>query len=227
MRRHGWTFCLGLLVGGSALAQPPADTERFPPAPDLPGTVVSKPAGGRPVATAGPLPIRSTSLKPSDTPPAPMPPEPAKPSKPGPYTPVATAVVSPAPAPVPAQPAAPCPGPDCGSGDHGSVLDWLCYRSKVRDWGCVPKKYVPPLQAWFPCPPRSGCSTCPTPVGVVVETAVPVGKPAAAPGPEGSPEPPPAPAPMKKIEGVSFSPGAAPMAMPVTQTNIRSSWRPK
>jgi hypothetical protein len=223
MRRHGWTFCLGLLVGGPALAQPPADTERFPPAPDLPGTVVSKPAGGRPVATAGPLPVRSTSLKPSD---APLPPEPAKSAKPGPYVPVANAVMAPPAPPAPVPPPAPCASPGCASGDHGSIIDWFCYRSKVRDWGCVPKKYVPPLQAWFPCHPKPGCATCPTPVGIAVETAVPVGKPAPGSVPE-TPKEPPAPPPVKQLGGVSFESGAAPMAMPTTQTNVRSSWRPK
>ena len=40
MQRHGWTFCLGLLLTGMAAAQPPAEGERYPPAPDLPGVLV-------------------------------------------------------------------------------------------------------------------------------------------------------------------------------------------
>lgn len=226
MRRHGWTFCLGLLVGGPALAQPPADTERFPPAPDLPGVVVSQPAGGRPVATAGPVSIRSSSYKPSDAP-APLPLPAVKSS---PYLPVATVVSAQVATPVvkpvaefaPCAPAAACAAPACGGGGHGNVMDWLCFRSQVRDWGCVPKKYVPPLQAWFPCTPKAGCSTCAPPIGIPFDAALPAGKPGSMI--EGT-EPPPAPP--KRGDGLSFDRGAAPMAAPTTQTGIRSSWKPK
>jgi hypothetical protein len=218
MRRHGWTFCLGLLATGAALAQPPADGERFPPAPDLPGTVVSKQAGPRPVATTGQEAVRTTSMQAPVAPPA----EPGKLPKPGPYLPVATVVQAPPPAPTPVPPATSCVSPGCASGEHGSILDWLCYRSRVREWGSIPKKYVPPLQAWFPCPARPGCSTCAAPVGVAIETGAPVGKPAPSATPEAPKEPP-----VKQLGGVNFSPGVAPMASPTTQTNVRSSWRPK
>ena len=55
MKRHGWALGLGLLVSGAALAQPPADSERYPPAPDLPGVVVSKSQKGRPAGKVVPI----------------------------------------------------------------------------------------------------------------------------------------------------------------------------
>ena len=49
---------------GRTGAGPAAGRHRaFPPAPDLPGTVVSKPAGSRPVATAGPVSVRPDQLQ--------------------------------------------------------------------------------------------------------------------------------------------------------------------
>ena len=137
MRRHGWTFCLGLLVAGPALAQPPADTERFPPAPDLPATLVSKPAGGRPVATAGPLPVRPASLKASDAPPAPLPLEPTKPAKAmkaGPYLPVASAVLAP-PAPAPAASRFAATGRSLVS----ACGVWSCCSMSAAPWSPTPE----------------------------------------------------------------------------------------
>lgn len=105
MRRHGWALCLGLLLGGTAAAQPPADLERYPPAPDRPGTAVGRPSP-RPVATAAGLPVRPTGVKPAGGQ-APMTPPTSGPALAYPAAPTVTIV----------QPAEPLPAPDAKAAD--------------------------------------------------------------------------------------------------------------
>ena len=163
MRRHGWAFCLGLLVGGPAAAQPPAAGELPPPAPDLPGVVIAQAKGSRPLAAADALP-------PTAEPAA----EPGTLSIPdGPRTtaialadPGAPAVPPPADGPMPiavgGPGAPPCPtpaaGPGCAKPTFGSVLDWCTFQSKSRQSGHFITPYRPPLIAWFPCERK--CGSC-------------------------------------------------------------------
>jgi hypothetical protein len=245
MRRQGWAFCLGLLVGGPAAAQPPAAGELPPPAPDLPGVVIAQAKGSRPLAAADALP-------PTAEPAA----EPGTLSIPdGPRTtaialadPGAPAVPPPADGPMPiavgGPGAPPCPtpaaGPGCAKPTFGSVLDWCTFQSKSRQSGHFITPYRPPLIAWFPCERKCGSCvpwTVPgmaAPVGAVVIPApvapVPPGPAPVAPqvsGPTPGPEPEVLSGFMKTGDGLNFAPGAAPMANPTTQLQRVSHWRPK
>ena len=228
MRRHGWAVCLGIFWGGTALAQPPAEAERFPLAPDLPGAVVSKVAasptsGGRPVVTATHLPMAVVALKPSDTVPPTTPLGlPVQAAHPVPYTNIVTTSVVPLAVGTPT-PSAPCPtvGPRCASGAGGSkLIEWLTFQSKSKQEGCVPTPYRPSLQAWFPCDPRAGACVAATAGGCATNAA----KPAIVAGSYGAKTAAPvAIVPVetdplqdfRRITGeVSFTPGTAPMAAP-------------
>jgi hypothetical protein len=250
MRRHGWAFCLGLFLTGAATAQPPADEDRFPPPPDLPGEVISQ--------LPGPKAVDATP--PKDGRPAPLPD-----LQPVPYTGTVSAAVAPVeppPAAVPpvlgmVAPAAPCPPaapacrPSCGIG-FGDIQEWLLFRSQSRQSGHFVTPYHPPLYAWFPCEPGKGpCCVggFPAKPGCAVGAAgtpVTVTTPAVAQGglPVPNPEVPVAPelplgggAPIGKCAeplttfepvgaGLGFTPGRAPMANPTTQIKP-SSWRPR
>ena len=252
MRRHGWAFCLGLFLTGATAAQPPADEERFPPAPDLPGEVV----GQLPPTIVVPK-IGSKDTKP--VPPAPLPDNMPAPYGGGTVTATVTPL-EPTPGAVPAamgmfQQAAQCPvpacRPSCGIG-LGDIKEWLCFRSKARQSGCYPTPYHPPLQAWFPCDPKNGpcgvgglskapfCASCamgamPPGAGVPVP---PTGDPI--PAVPASPEPPLAGGLsvgkcadadvlttfLPVTPGLGFAPGNAPMANPTSQIKA-SSWKPR
>jgi hypothetical protein len=234
-----------MLVGGAALAQPPADSERYPPAPELPGVVVGQTAGNRPIITADALTTRRTSLKPAE--PGPLPEK----TPPMAIPPVATTTVL---APVtPLAPVAPCaPDSKCAkaescTGGFGHFKDWLLHRSRSRQSGCYIPPYTPPLQAWFQCEPRkapcgpcaSGTKTCCPVPGFATAQLVPptlTEEPPTLPGgekllvPPGKPDvkEPEAMKGFKPVDvGLSFAPGAAPMACPTTQTEKVSNWRPK
>jgi hypothetical protein len=239
MRRHGWAFGLGLVLSGMAAAQPPADEDRFPPAPDLPGQVVAQLPG----------PKSPEADTPKDAKPAPMPDLQLAPD--GGKRPAAIL-----PAPNGAPPAAPCPpaGPVARRGcqiGFGDIQEWLLFRSKSRQSGCYPPPYYPPLYTWFLCEPgngHSGVVGLPTKPGCAnggpvlgVATAVP---PAVPPGRLPIPEVPAAPESalgggvtvgkcadvLTNFEpvgpGLGFTPGAAPTANPTTQVKP-SSWRPR
>jgi len=236
MRRHGWALCLGAVLTGAAAAQPPANEERFPPAPDLPGEVV-----GRLPAT----PVSDVK----DAKPAPPAAAPLPDAVVAPYNSTATTTVAPVGPPA----AAPCPAP-ARSGCHigfGDVTEWLCFRSKARQSGHFVTPYRPPLQAWFPCEPgRAPCGFGPVAGGPGCAPGAPA--PAlVAPGPDGplplptpvapiSPEPPLAGgvAVGKCLDaevlttfqpvapGIGFTPGGAPMANPTAQVRP-TSFKPK
>jgi hypothetical protein len=228
MRRHGWALCLGALLTGVAAAQPPANEERFPPAPDLPGQVVSQPPtvpvgdakDARPVPpAAAPLPDAALA----------------------PYSSTATTTVAPVGAA-----AAPCPAPAARKGcdiGWGDIKEWLLFRSNARQSGHFVTPYRPPLIAWFPCEPKR------LPCGVGPVIGGPIGPPpAGVPVPEG-PLPAPAPASTEPplgggvavgkcrdaevlttfqpvVPGIGFTPGGAPMANPTTQIKP-TSFKPK
>jgi hypothetical protein len=221
-----------MLALASAAAQPPADAERFPPAPDLPGVVVSQTAPPRPADTIGLKPIEISADDPA-----------AKPVDQKSEIPPAV----PPDAGVKATPAAACPpaGPVCktgccGGGCVGKITEWLTFRSRARQRGHYPSPYTPPLYAWFPCDPsRQPCGPPGAPAKVpgwpgeppALPKPVEVGPPPAVvpPGPVGSlPLPPARPDGTIQVEpGLSFSPGGAPMAAPTTQTHLVSHWRPR
>jgi hypothetical protein len=228
MRRQGWALCLGLFVGGTVAAQPPATGGRNPPAPQMPGEVIAQTPGSRPVTTAA-WPTKSSAVKPAQAV-AETPRPPGPPAVSG--TPI-TATVGPAApgsvaGPAAGEPVPPRPGsagPDVAnwSGGHGGCLEWLTFRSRARQSGHYVTPYIPPLLAWFPCEP--GYGRCGLP-----------GAPACAGGPGGTPPGQPAPgcpaadAPppfIKTGDGLSFSPGGAPMANPTTQVSSKTHWRPK
>jgi hypothetical protein len=256
MRRHGWAFCLGAILAGSAAAQPPAGEERYPPAPDLPGTVVSQPPAPRPADGPKDTP-KAESLK-ADTP---------KPAEPRDAAPPADVTVMPngtkaapvipvEPAPIPAMgmfaPADPACCPPARSGCHigySEIKQWLCFRSQARDSGKYVTPYRPPLYAWFPCEPRPlAAVAAPACAGCAAKA------PAAAPAPLATevldgeqvptgtdvPEPPlGGGVPIGKCHeaevlttfqpvnpGLLFAPGAAPMANPTTQVKP-TSFKPK
>ncbi len=227
MRRHGWALSLGLLFGGTIAAQPPADSERFPPAPELPGTIVSKPVGGaRPVASVGQVPVRTASRRTSE-----LDLTPKVESKPRPYSPIVTATsaaietpleksIEPAATPT-KHGAAGWDGPKWHSGDHGDFSAWLKFRSQSKGPGCVPTPFTPSLQAWFPCDAKKSC--CPTNSTVVGSNEMPASQGKVV-GTLIAPEPDVKPEPRKVSEGLSFTSGAAPMAAPTTQTG-KSTWR--
>jgi hypothetical protein len=239
MRRHGWTLCLGLLVGGPAAAQPPAAGESSPPAPDLPGVVVAQEKGVLPLVQPEP---KKDAVEPGTLPI----PDSSKPDPGAPAAPVPVDMPGPtAPSLVAPPCAAPAAGPGCPKAGSGSVLDWCTFRSHATQSGHFVTPYRPPLIAWFPCERRCGpCGAWPTPVLLPAPVpAVVVPGPTVAPvvpAPAGpAPTPPqvgcPGPAPetdvlsgfMKTPDGLNFAPGVAPLANPTTQVHRVSHWRPK
>lgn len=256
MQRHGWTFCLGLLVIGLASAQPPADLERYPPAPDLPGVVVGQSNAAKAATKPTSGDAKLVSANPDEPAPAPRSLE----GEPKPTGPAVSVVVSPTEgAAKPTLPAPAALGPTndkncklgCGSGDCMTrITDWLCFKSHARQH-CYPSPYRPPLFTWFKCEPMHGpCATgkcgvvaAPTPVTPLPESALPAPAPA---GPNPTPKTPsekggvtrevPAitiepeadlPGAIRVDTGLRFSPGGAPMAKPTTQVERVSTWRPK
>jgi hypothetical protein len=202
-----------MLALAPAAAQPPADSERYPPASELPGTVVSMPSLGQPIQ----------ELK-----------EPAKEAVP-------TEMPAPQPAKHDAPPAeTPCltVGPvckPCHSGCFDKLKEWLMFRSRARQSGHYPSPYTPPLHAWFPCDPNHKSCGPAGPVkvpGWAPPGPMPPPKPVEV-GPSPSVIPPGAEKSdpstgIKQIDaGLSFSPGGAPMAAPTTQTEKVSTWRPR
>ncbi|HJZ94100.1 MAG TPA: hypothetical protein VKE40_24715, partial [Gemmataceae bacterium] len=161
MRRQGWALCLGLFVGGTVAAQPPATGGRIPPAPQMPGEVIAQTPGSRPVTTAA-SPARSSAVRPAQA----VTDAARPPGPPAPYGTPITATVGPAsPGPAAGPPAVealpPPPGPaspdaaNCWAG-HGGCLEWLLFRSHARQSGHYVTPYTPPLLAWFPCEPWHG-----------------------------------------------------------------------
>jgi hypothetical protein len=252
MRRHGWAFCLGLFLTGAATAQPPADEDRFPPPPDLPGQVIAQTPG---LKTAD-------SDKPKDDKPATLPDlQPAETTAPAPAMPTEppAPAVAPAAGLLPPPSAAPCPpaaqiarkGHDIG---FAEIANWLLFRSHARQSGCYPPPYVPPLYAWFPCEPGKGpcCiggipgkpawlpAAPAVPLTVAVKPVPPTAgngelpPPGTAIGSElplgggmaiGTCAPPLTPFEQIGV-GLGFTPGGAPMANPTRQI-APSSWRPR
>ena len=186
MQRHGWTFCLGLLACGLASAQPPANLERYPPAPDLPGVVVGQSSGGKLVSKPtqkSPAVINVQVSEPADAPPAGDDSTPPK----GPTITATTlpADSTPAKPEIPAEVAAvPLPEGGCATGCCAGgclhrIADWLCFRSHARQHGCYPSPYRPLLQAWIPCNAKNGpCPSCMAGKGPVVEVPVIIPAPA-------------------------------------------------
>jgi hypothetical protein len=225
MQRHGWAFCLGMLALASAAAQPPADSERYPPAPNLPGIVVSQPTSTQPILDQK----EPTATKEGDPKVETAPRVDATPPKHEPLSPPAACA--------PAGPV--CKTSCCSGGCLGKIREWLTFKSRARQTGHYPSPYTPPLYAWFPCDPNH--KQC-APAGPV---KVPGWAP---PGPMSLPKPgeigpPPKEMPpmeptaqpesdllpgFKRVEvGLSFAPGGAPMAAPTTQTEKVSNWRPR
>ncbi|WP_020472113.1 hypothetical protein [Zavarzinella formosa] len=93
MKRQGWALCIGMVVGGTAVAQPPADGERYPPAPEMPGVVISKPSGDRPTVTVTEMNVKPVTYQNT----APVLPAPTLTATQLPYTNVATVQVAPVP----------------------------------------------------------------------------------------------------------------------------------
>ena len=181
MKRQAWALCLGVVFGGTSLAQPPAEAERYPQAPEMPGTIVSKPTGAaRPTATVTEMQIKPVQFQ-----------NPAQPTVPPvltatqlPYGTTVTAQVAPiSPVsgrlPVPQGPLVPvngmiatpvtmtggmstpacAPGTDCTGADAGKLAEWLRFQSTSKQTGHYPPAATPPLTAWFPCKSQGGCST--------------------------------------------------------------------
>ncbi|HEX3151989.1 MAG TPA: hypothetical protein VHR66_28205 [Gemmataceae bacterium] len=249
MRRHGWAFCFGLFLSSAAAAQPPADEERFPPPPDLPGEVVSQLPSPRPAAKVTQKDVKLDA-------PAPLPD-----ITPTPYSGTVKANVTPVDPLMTAGPTAgcnqpaSCPVPTGHSGCCISLSDlkeWALFRSQARQSGPYVPPYRPPLQAWFPCDPRSsscgaglhakaGCATCasgmPLPAAVAgapVNSATKVDAPPAATEPAllgGNPVGKCADSDVLTSfqpvnPGLGFAPGGAPMANPTTQVKA-STWKPR
>jgi hypothetical protein len=242
MRRQGCALFFGLLVGGAAIAQPPADLERYPPAPELPGVVVGKTPSDRPVVSASPLTVRRTSLKPTESEPGPLSDKALPPAS----SREVTATIAPTESNSPtSEVAATCPATPakCAKSCTGGIIDWLCFRSKARQSGCLIPPYMPPLQAWFPCDPhKGGCASCaagakacctapaatatgpvvipPTTLEYPIKTGEEPGK-TEVKGPDEK-------SGFRPVDvGLSFAPGAAPTSSPTTQTDRVSTWRPK
>jgi hypothetical protein len=232
MRRHGWALCLGAFLTGLAAAQPPANEERYPPAPDLPGQVVGQ------IPTA---PVNDVKdAKPVAPPAGPLPDAVI-----APYNSTATATV----APVGPAATAPCPAPAARSGCHigiGDLTEWLCFQSKARQSGHFVTPYRPPLFTWFPCEPKRP----PCGVGPVIGAPVNL-PPAVLPAPDGALPAPGTAGPTSTdpalgggvtvgkcldaevlttfqpvAPGIGFTPGVAPMANPTTQIKP-TSFKPK
>ncbi|HKB03146.1 MAG TPA: hypothetical protein VKD90_13050 [Gemmataceae bacterium] len=233
MRRHGWAFCLGLLLGGSAAAQPPAAGEPTPPAPDLPGIVVAQERGTLPLVKPDSMPPRGDAAA-----------EPGVLSVSDSAGASGTPVVPPAgevPMPATVSGAAGCATPAGGSvgskPTFGAIRDWCTFRSQSRQSGHFITPYRPPLYTWFPCERR--CGPCgawafPGPVPPVAGIISPGPIPASPVDPlAGGAVPGPAPETevlsgfMKTPDGLNFAPGGAPMACPTTQVHRVSHWRPK
>ena len=166
MKRHGWAFGLGLLVSGAALAQPPADSERYPPAPDLPGVVVGQSQKGRPVGKV--VPIAGSDANQILAEPAQVPKaleQAPEVTLPAPATTIAKPAISVEATPLPAACARPTHGLGLGTGKHLDCVsrfqNWLCFRSRAKQQGCYVTPYRSPLQAWFDCDPKRGtCGPC-------------------------------------------------------------------
>jgi len=251
MQRHGWAFCLGLLVSGLAAAQPPADGERYPPAPDLPGVVVGQTGAGKPVSKAAPDRPTVVSIQADEPAPIPRPLD-ADPKAAGPIVTIdpkdSTATKS----------AIPVEGTTCPTGGKGcqggctsccsvaKITEWLSFHSNARQSGCLVPPYRKPLQAWFTCEPKCPPGQCavipPKPLAPPPELplspptpATPTPKIPAATKTETAPLPEPTPVPttddlpgaIRVDTGLRFSPGSAPMAKPTTQCEKVSNWRPK
>jgi hypothetical protein len=246
MRRHGWAFCLGAILASTAAAQPQSDEERYPPAPDLPGTVVGQLPPPRPVDEPKAAPKAEPKAPAKDAKPAaPNPDVTVVPNGSTPATPVIPLEPAPAAAGVLPPPANCCP--PARSGCHigyADIREWFCFHSKARQTGHYVTPYRPPLYAWFPCEPKPipavgpACATpgpvapAPLAAGVVDEESVPTGD-----GPPASPLG--GGVPIGKCldaevltnfqpvnPGLLFTPGAAPTANPTTQVKP-SSFKPK
>ena len=223
MQRHGWAFCLGLFATCMAAGQPPADSERYPPAPALPGgTVVSKPARIPSAISVAPVPVRTVSQKPDDltlpnytTGPFPYSPTVTATSAPVVPTTIDGAIVVSTPAGVGSSN---CPPGATSASCGAKIKQWFHFQSSGGIPGCVPSPYHPSLQAWFPCNPGSNsCDKSPSPgTPIVVGSSVPAAT-------EGESTP----APRQVSDGLRFSPGGAPMAGPTVQANRVSQWKPK
>lgn len=227
MRRHGCALILAAIVVGGVRAQPPADGERYPPAPDLPG----QPVG---VSSAGVLTQkvqRSTSLKASDVDLAIKADEKAK----APEYPASTSITVAPVADGPSKVLCSMSFSKCGVGgcpDLGGIKAWLTHKSTSRQSGKYLPPYSPPMQ--FKCdplrPPTAHCNT-----GGVKTTCslgrLKHGTKSTMPVPNHPSCVPPSPelevVPKEVEKGLSFSPGIAPMALPTTQRERVSSWRPK
>jgi hypothetical protein len=243
MRRHGWALYLGLLAGGPVAAQPPANSEHYPPPLELPGVVVGQMRGSPPTAPAA---THRTSLKPAEPATtllksdAPSPTATAEVAPVDSGTPVdGTPVGLPAPAvalpPGPGCPASP-PVAKCGAG-IGSIQDWLLFRSRARQSGHYYPPYRPPLLAWFPCEPGYGygarvAPTCAVPAVVPIGPAPVIANVPGSIGPPAALRLPACPdkealTSFEKIgDGLGYAPGGAPMAEPTTQVKP-SKWRPR
>lgn len=193
MKRRIWALCLGVVTGSSAMAQPPAETERYPLAPEMPGTVVSKPVpGARPTATVTEMQIKpaafqnpatpfvqqapvvtatqlpySTTITAQTAPIGSMPARPITTVTQGSVMPV-NGVSMPMVAPMNAgvmMPSATCaPGTECAGGLEGSKLaEWLKFQSTSKQTGHYPPAATPPLTAWFPCKTSGNCAAYATP----------------------------------------------------------------
>lgn len=207
MRRHGWAFCLGVLFTGTAAAQPPAADERFPPAPDLPGQVVSQsptlpkdpPAADQPATPPG-SPAPDATVVPNGSTPT----TPVIPVEPAPVAGMPGALgMFPAAAPWAVTHCRSGWGLDLGFG-CGELKEWFCFRSRARQTGHHVPSYRPPLVAWFPCEPRPAapfpgvvagpvCTSCAqgVPAPAMVAPVVPgTGLPEPAPVVPVTPEPP-------------------------------------
>jgi len=247
MRRHGWAFCLGAILAGTAAAQPPAGEDRFPPAPDLPGELV----GQLPAPKDAPK-TEEPKAQPKEA--KPIPPSadvtvvPNAGTKSVPVTPVEPAPV-PATGMFPQAPTTCCPPARSGCNiGYGDVKAWLSFHSTARQSGHYVTPYRPPLYTWFPCQPKplpavaapacAGCAAngppapAPLAVGVVDGESVPTG--------EGLPAAPlGGGVPIGKCfesevltsfqpvnPGLLFTPGTAPMANPTTQVKP-TAFKPK
>ena len=147
MRRHGWALSLGLFLSGAAVAQPPADEERFPPPPDLPGEVVGQLPSPRPT-------VKVTDAKP-ETPGVSLPdvmPTPYSGTVKATVTPV-DPLVSPVPATAVRRPA-PCPTHtghlSCISLERSEGMGRSSGRTPAnRDRSC--RRTARSVYAWLPC----------------------------------------------------------------------------
>ena len=209
MRRQGWALCLGMLAGGSAMAQSPTTGERNPPPPELPGKVIAQAPAPRPSSASHPVvvsrPRGQKPTEPTDT--VPVSEGPLDSATTAPLegsTPAAPPTTELPPVPGMLPPPAACPTKsvtkDCGAG-HGNIFDWLTFRTHARQSGHRKPAYTPPLQAWFPCEVnprwRSDCTgllprpTCATPAPGCASLLMPGVVPAPVTSPDGTVPPTP------------------------------------